>query len=47
MVAGKPKIKNDDLKDLLDHFTKSVDGLGIPLVNDVFEFPDLLGAAYI
>lgn len=46
MVAGKPKIKNDDLKDLLDHFTKSVDGLGIPLVNDVFEFPDLLGAAY-
>lgn len=46
MVAGKPKIKNDDLKDLLDHFTKSVDGRGIPLVNDVFEFPDLLGAAY-
>ncbi|MDK9700542.1 MAG: N-6 DNA methylase [bacterium] len=45
-VSGKPKIKNDDLKDLLDHFTKSVDGLGIPLVNDVFEFPDLLGAAY-
>jgi type I restriction enzyme M protein len=45
-VAGKPKIKNDDLKDLLDHFTKSVDGQGIPLVNDVFEFPDLLGAAY-
>jgi type I restriction enzyme M protein len=46
MVAGKPKVKNDDLKDLLDHFTKSVDGQGIPLVNDVFEFPDLLGAAY-
>jgi type I restriction enzyme M protein len=45
-VAGKPKIKNDDLKDLLDHFTRSVDGLGIPLINDVFEFPDLLGAAY-
>lgn len=45
-VAGKPKIKNDDLKDLLDHFTKSVDGLAVPLVNDVFEFPDLLGAAY-
>ncbi|MDY0037881.1 MAG: class I SAM-dependent DNA methyltransferase [Zoogloea oleivorans] len=45
-VSGKPKIKNDDLKDLLDHFTKSVDGQGIPLVNDVFEFPDLLGAAY-
>jgi type I restriction enzyme M protein len=46
MISGKPKIKNDDLKDLLDHFTKSVDGQGIPLVNDVFEFPDLLGAAY-
>jgi type I restriction enzyme M protein len=45
-VAGKPKIKNSDLKDLLDHFTKSVDKRGIPLVNDVFEFPDLLGAAY-
>jgi len=28
-VAGKPKIKNDDLKDLLDHFTKSVDGQGV------------------
>lgn len=45
-IAGKPKIKNEDLKSLLDHFTKSVDGQGIPLVNDVFEFPDLLGAAY-
>ena len=45
-VAGKPKIKNEDLKDLLDHFTNSVDGQGVPLVNDVFEFPDLLGAAY-
>ena len=45
-VSGKPKIKNEDLKSLLDHFTKSVDGQGIPLVNDVFEFPDLLGAAY-
>lgn len=45
-VSGKPKIKNDDLKDLLDHYTKSVDGQGVPLVNDVFEFPDLLGAAY-
>ena len=45
-VAGKPKIKNSDLKDLLDHFTRSVDKRGIPLVNDVFEFPDLLGAAY-
>ena len=45
-ISGKPKIKNEDLKSLLDHFTKSVDGLGVPLVNDVFEFPDLLGAAY-
>jgi len=45
-VAGKPKIKNQDLKDLLDHFTGSVDKEGIPLVNDAFEFPDLLGAAY-
>lgn len=43
-VAGKPKIKNTDLKDLLDHFNRSIHGL--PLVNDAFEFPDLLGAAY-
>jgi type I restriction enzyme M protein len=45
-ISGKPKINNGDLKSLLDHFTKSVDGLGVPLVNDAFEFPDLLGAAY-
>lgn len=45
-VAGKPKIKNDHLKDLIDHFTKSVDGRGAALTNDAFEFPDLLGAAY-
>lgn len=45
-VGDKPKIKNGDLKDLLDRFTASVDKRGIPLVNDVFEFPDLLGAAY-
>lgn len=45
-VAGKPKVKNEDLKDLLDHFTASVDKQSVPLVNDVFEFPDLLGAAY-
>ena len=45
-VNGKPKIKNQDLKDLLDHFNRSVDKEGIPLVNDAFEFPDLLGAAY-
>jgi len=29
-VGGKPKIKNTDLKDLLDHFTKSVDRRGVP-----------------
>jgi len=45
-VAGKPKIKNQDLKDLLDHFNRSVDKQGIPLVNSAFQFPDLLGAAY-
>lgn len=45
-VVGKPKVKNEDLKDLLDHFTASVDKQSVPLVNDVFEFPDLLGAAY-
>jgi type I restriction enzyme M protein len=36
-VAGKPKIKNDDLKDLLDHFTKSVDEQGVPLVSGYTE----------
>lgn len=40
-VDGKQVVKNSDLKDLIDHFN------GFPtLVNDNFEFPDLLGAAY-
>src|SRR5699024_7586640 len=40
-VKGKTKIKDQTWKDLLDHFN----AFG-PLVNDRFEFPDLLGAAY-
>lgn len=40
-VKGKTKIKDQKWKDLLDHFH----AFG-PLVNDRFEFPDLLGAAY-
>lgn len=40
-VKGKTKIKDQKWKDLLDHFN----AFG-PLVNDRFEFPDLLGAAY-
>lgn len=40
-VEGKAILKNKDLKDLLDHFTNFP-----PLINDNFEFPDLLGAAY-
>ena len=39
-VNGKPKLKDSDLKDLLDHYGT------LRLVNDNFEFPDLLGAAY-
>lgn len=39
-VNGKPKLKDSDLKDLLDHYST------LTLVNDNFEFPDLLGAAY-
>nr|WP_309716548.1 class I SAM-dependent DNA methyltransferase [Armatimonas sp.] len=39
-INGKPKIKDSDLKNLLDHYGTVV------LVNDNFEFPDLLGAAY-
>lgn len=39
-VNGRAKVKDSDLKDLLDHFGSVV------LVNDNFEFPDLLGAAY-
>ena len=41
-VKGKTKIPDQKWKDLLDHFNQ----LGFVLVNDNFEFPDLLGAAY-
>lgn len=40
-VDGKQIVKNKDLKDLLDHFNEFP-----PLINENFEFPDLLGAAY-
>lgn len=39
-VKGKTKIPDQKWKELLDHFNKFV------LINDNFEFPDLLGAAY-
>lgn len=39
---GKTKIPDSRWKDLLDHFNKP----DFLLVNDNFEFPDLLGAAY-
>ncbi len=41
-VRGKSKISDSKWKDLIDHFNKP----GFELVNDNFEFPDLLGAAY-
>jgi len=41
-VKGKTKIPDQKWKDLLDHFNKPQ----FVLVNDNFEFPDLLGAAY-
>ncbi len=41
-VKGKTKIPDQNWKDLLDHFNQP----GFVLVNDNFEFPDLLGAAY-
>ncbi|NUN10334.1 MAG: N-6 DNA methylase [Ignavibacteriaceae bacterium] len=40
-VDGKKILKDKDLKDLIDHFTNFP-----PLLNENFEFPDLLGAAY-
>ena len=40
-VDGKQIVKNRDLKDMLDHFNKFP-----ALINENFEFPDLLGAAY-
>jgi type I restriction enzyme M protein len=41
-VKGKTKIQDQKWKDLLDHFNQP----RFMLVNDNFEFPDLLGAAY-
>jgi type I restriction enzyme M protein len=41
-VKGKTKIGDQKWKDLLDHFNQP----NFVLVNDNFEFPDLLGAAY-
>ena len=41
-VKGKTKIPDQKWKDLLDHFNQP----NFILVNDNFEFPDLLGAAY-
>ncbi len=41
-VKGKTKISDQRWKDLLDHFNQP----RFVLVNDNFEFPDLLGAAY-
>lgn len=40
-VDGKQIVKNKDLKDMIDHFNEFP-----ALVNENFEFPDLLGAAY-
>ena len=41
-VKGKTKISDQRWKDLLDHFNQPK----FVLVNENFEFPDLLGAAY-
>src|SRR5438270_5924503 len=41
-VKGKTKIQDQKWKDLLDHFNQP----GFVLLNENFEFPDLLGAAY-
>ena len=41
-VKGKTKIPDQKWKDLLDHFNQP----HFLLINDNFEFPDLLGAAY-
>jgi type I restriction system adenine methylase (hsdM) len=41
-TKGKTKIADQKWKDLLDHFNQP----NFVLVNDNFEFPDLLGAAY-
>jgi type I restriction enzyme M protein len=41
-INGKRKVRDGNLKDLIDHFNQP----NFVLVNDNFEFPDLLGAAY-
>lgn len=41
-IKGKTKIPDQKWKDLLDHFNQPQ----FILINDNFEFPDLLGAAY-
>ncbi len=41
-IKGKNKIEDQKWKDLLDHFNQP----NFVLINDNFEFPDLLGAAY-
>lgn len=41
-TKGKTKIPDQKWKDLIDHFNQP----GFKLVNENFEFPDLLGAAY-
>ena len=41
-IKGKTKISDQKWKDLLDHFNQPQ----FVLINDNFEFPDLLGAAY-
>lgn len=41
-VKGRTKISDQNWKDLIDHFNQTQ----FLLVNDNFEFPDLLGAAY-
>lgn len=40
-VDGKPIVKNNDLMKMLEHFNSFP-----ALINENFEFPDLLGAAY-
>lgn len=41
-INNKRKVSDTQLKDLIDHFNQPA----FTLVNDNFEFPDLLGAAY-
>jgi len=41
-INNRRKVSDTQLRDLIDHFNQP----GFALVNDNFEFPDLLGAAY-